>query len=122
MEFANQVCCRENGKALILAPLAVSKQTKKEGEKFGIEVNICRTQEDVKDGINITNYEMINHFNPSEFVCVVLDESSILKATLGKMSNQIIDMFRTNKTIINLEIFQKLEIGRKCFEGFCPIF
>ena len=94
LEFANQVCCRENGKALILAPLAVSKQTKKEGEKFGIEVNICRTQEDVKDGINITNYEMINHFNPSEFVCVVLDESSILKATLGKMSNQIIDMFR----------------------------
>lgn len=94
LEFANQICNREKGKALILAPLAVSKQTKQEGEKFGIDVNICRTQEDVKDGINITNYEMLNHFNPNEFVCVVLDESSILKATLGKMSNQIIDMFR----------------------------
>lgn len=97
LEFANQVCKHENGKALILAPLAVSKQTKKEGEKFGIEVNICRTQADVKDGINITNYEMLQHFNPNEFVCVILDESSILKASLGKMANEIIDIFRFTK-------------------------
>ena len=97
LEFANQVCKKENGKALILAPLAVSRQTKSEGEKFGIEVNICRTQLDVKDGINITNYEMLKHFNPDEFTCVVLDESSILKASLGKMSNEIIDIFRFTK-------------------------
>lgn len=94
LEFANQVCKHENGKALILAPLAVSKQTQQEGVKFGINVNICRTPHDVKEGINITNYEMISHFNPDEFVCIVLDESSILKAQLGKMSNEIIDMFR----------------------------
>ena len=97
LEFANQVCKKENGRALILAPLAVSRQTKSEGEKFGIEVNICRTQSDVKDGINITNYEMLKHFNPDEFICVVLDESSILKASLGKMSNEIIDIFRFTK-------------------------
>lgn len=97
LEFANQVCKKENGKALILAPLAVSRQTKSEGEKFGIEVTICRTQSDVKDGINITNYEMLKHFNPNEFICVVLDESSILKASLGKMSNEIIDIFRFTK-------------------------
>ena len=97
LEFANQVCKKENGRALILAPLAVSRQTKFEGEKFGIEVNICRTQLDVKDGINITNYEMLKHFNPDEFICIVLDESSILKASLGKMSNDIIDIFRFTK-------------------------
>ena len=97
LEFANQVCKNENGKALILAPLAVSKQTKKEGEKFGIDVNICRTQKDVKDGINITNYEMMQHFDPNEFVCIVLDESSILKASLGKMANDIIEIFRFTK-------------------------
>ena len=33
LEFANQVCKHENGKALILAPLAVSKQTKKRRRK-----------------------------------------------------------------------------------------
>ena len=40
---------------------------------------------------------MLQHFNPNEFVCVVLDESSILKAYLGKMSNEIIDLFRFTK-------------------------
>lgn len=97
LEFANQVCKHENGKALILAPLAVSKQTKSEGEKFGIDVNICRNQSDVKDGINITNYEMLHAFDPDEFCCVVLDESSILKSFMGKVSNEIIDMFRFTK-------------------------
>lgn len=92
LEFANQVCKHENGKALILAPLAVSKQTKHEGEKFGIEVNICRTQADVKDGINITNYEMLQHFNPNEFVCVVLDESSILKSFMGKTKRYLVEV------------------------------
>ena len=97
LEFANQVCKKENGKALILAPLAVSRQTKQEGDKFGIEVNICRTQSDVIDGINITNYEMLQHFNPNEFCCIVLDESSILKASLGKMANEIIEVFKFTK-------------------------
>ena len=97
LEFANQVCKHENGKALIVAPLAVSKQTKQEGEKFGINVNICRTQEDVKDGINITNYEMLSHFNADEFICIVLDESSILKSFMGKVSTEIIDTFRFTK-------------------------
>ena len=92
LSFADAVCKHENGKALILAPLAVSKQTKHEGEKFGINVNICRKQEDVKDGVNITNYEMLQHFNPSEFCCVVLDESSILKSFMGKTKRLLCDI------------------------------
>ena len=44
LEFANQVCKKTKGNALIIAPLAVVEQTKKEGAKFGIEVNVCRTQ------------------------------------------------------------------------------
>ena len=46
------------GTVLILAPLAVSKQTISEGQKFGIEVNHCQEQADIiAGGINITNYE-----------------------------------------------------------------
>ena len=63
LEFANQIIKKFGGKILIIAPLAVSMQTKKEGEKFQIHVNICRRQSDVIDGINITNYEMIDHFD-----------------------------------------------------------
>lgn len=94
LEFARQVCKRTKGKALIVAPLSVAEQTKNEGEKFGIEVNVCRTQADVKDGINITNYEMLEHFEASAFVCVVLDESSILKSFTSSTRNLLIDMFQ----------------------------
>lgn len=81
------------GDVLILAPLAVSSQTVREGAKFGITVNPCRTQADVKPGINITNYEMLDHFDASKFQGVVLDESSILKSYAGKTRTEIIEAF-----------------------------
>lgn len=94
LEWARQVIAHNGGgRVLVLAPLAVSNQTKREGAKFGIEVGICRSQSDVRDGVNITNYEMLDHFDPSDFVGVVLDESSILKSYTGKTRNEIIDKF-----------------------------
>ena len=92
--FAYEVYKRTKGKCLIVAPLSVVEQTKREGEKFGIEVNICRGQSDVKKGINITNYEMLEHFTASSFVCVVLDESSILKSFTSSTRDLLIDMFQ----------------------------
>ena len=94
LEFANQVCKRTKGTALIIAPLAVVEQTKKEGAKFGIEVNICREQKDIKKGINITNYEILEHFTANVFDCVVLDESSILKSFTSSTRNLLIDKFQ----------------------------
>jgi DNA modification methylase len=83
------------GDVLIIAPLAVAKQTVREGEKFGIAVNYARAQSDVAPGITITNYEMLQHFDASRFTGVVLDESSILKAYDGKTRTSIIDAFRS---------------------------
>lgn len=91
LEWAKQLIDTENGNVLIVAPLAVSLQTQREGEKFGIPVNICRSQDDVISGINITNYEMLHKFDLSKFIGIVLDESSILKSYTGKFRNQIID-------------------------------
>jgi len=79
---------------LILAPLAVSRQTRLEGEKFGYQVNICRDQQDISTGINITNYEMLSHFDLAVFGGIVLDESSILKCYSGKIRTHIIDACR----------------------------
>lgn len=93
LEWAKRVNIETGNPVLILAPLAVSQQTKREGEKFGIDVNVCKTQDDVKNCINITNYEKLNHFYPQEFAGVVLDESSILKNYTGKIRNQIIETF-----------------------------
>ena len=82
------------GKCLILAPLAVSTQTVEEGKALGISVNLCETQDDVLEGINITNYEKLHKFNASVFNAVVLDESSILKSFEGKYRNLIIESFK----------------------------
>jgi hypothetical protein len=85
LEWARHVGAHTGKPVLIYAPLAVSQQTKREGVKFAIEVNVCRTQEDVLPGINITNYEKIQHFqDASRFGGIVLDESSILKGFDGK--------------------------------------
>lgn len=94
LEWADQIRRRTGGNVLVLAPLAVSNQTKREGETFGISVNICTSQADVTvDAVNITNYEKLDNFIGNEFTAVVLDESSILKAFAGKIRNQIINCF-----------------------------
>lgn len=93
LEWAQSVCDYTERPVLIVAPLAVAEQTKHEGEKFGYQVSVCRTQNDVLDGINITNYEMLSHFDASKFTGVVLDESSILKNYTSKTRTQIIEMF-----------------------------
>ena len=91
VSWADEVYKKTNQNILIFAPLCVAQQTVREGEKFGISINYCRTQDNIKCGINITNYEMLDHFDLSEFSGVVLDESSILKNRDGKTRNSIIE-------------------------------
>ena len=94
LSWAEQVYKRTGGRVLIIAPLSVVRQTAREAEKFGIsKVNVCRTQGDVTDGLNITNYEMVEHFRASDFVAVVLDESSILKSFTSKTTADFTDRF-----------------------------
>lgn len=94
LEWANHVHGHTKKPVIILAPLAVASQTVNEGKKFGIDVNLCRDQSDFKDGINILNYEIIHKFDLSNIGGVVLDESSILKASNGKTRNLLIDTFK----------------------------
>lgn len=94
LEWARQVAAHTGGKVLILAPLAVSQQTVREGAKFGLEVRYARSQAEATGAVTIANYEMLEHFTPSDFTGVVLDESSILKAYSGIRKRQILAAFR----------------------------
>lgn len=94
LEWARHIYEHTQGNILILAPLAVSCQTVREGQKLGIEVNACKSQDDVIRGLNITNYEKLHKFNPDKFEGIVLDESSILKSYTSKTRNQIINYFQ----------------------------
>jgi superfamily II DNA or RNA helicase len=75
LEWASQIHKKTNKSVLIITPLAVSLQTVHESEKFGIECQ--RLSGAVNKGINVINYERLHYLNPSDFIGIVLDESSI---------------------------------------------
>ena len=82
-EFAHQVINRMDAPALVASPLGVSAQLKREFAKLGYEATLCKKPEDMRSGINITNYERIDKFDPSDLSALILDESSILKGRFG---------------------------------------
>jgi Helicase conserved C-terminal domain len=83
-------------KALILAPLSVARQTVREAARIDADVRYVRAQSEVAGlGLWITNYEMADRFDPSEFGAVVLDESSILKNVDGKTRRALTARFST---------------------------
>jgi DNA modification methylase len=90
LEWANQVNKQTNKPVLILAPLAVSGQTIKEGLKFHID--ICR-YDGSNSPIQISNYEQLENIDCSLFSGIVLDESSILKNFEGATKKLILDLF-----------------------------
>jgi hypothetical protein len=91
LEWAQRVVEHTGGRVLILAPLAVAPQTCREGQKFGIEVRYAHKQSEVRDGITIANYERLDRFDVETFAGVVLDESSILKAFVGKTKRALVE-------------------------------
>ncbi len=97
LAWAQQVCGHTGGYVLILAPLAVSHQTKREAEKFmpRCPVKVVANDSEVKEpGIYITNYEKLSKFDAGIFAGIVLDESSILKGIQGKFRKQITESFK----------------------------
>lgn len=89
LSIAQNIVKHTNKNVLILTPLAVAYQFIIEANKMGID-----DVEHSKDGkftkkIVLCNYERLHYFNSSDFVGVILDESSILKNFDGKIKNQI---------------------------------
>lgn len=90
--IAETVAVKTDKPSLILTPLAVADQTRREGEKFGISAKVIRNQSDIdSEKVNITNYEILDHFDMSAFGCVILDESSILKDYTSQTKKDLID-------------------------------
>lgn len=90
LSIAENIVRKTNGRVLILTPLAVAFQFLCEAEKIGID-----DIEQSRDGkftrkIVVANYERLHHFNPDDFDCVLLDESSILKNFNGATRDAIV--------------------------------
>lgn len=90
LAIAYNIVLKTNKRVLILTPLAVAFQ-------FIDEATLCEIDdiEHTKDGkfykkIVVCNYERLHYLNPDDFVCVMLDESSILKNFAGKTRDDIV--------------------------------
>lgn len=90
LEWSRVAAEQTNGRALIVAPLAVAYQTVEQGKRFGIPVTYAKTQDEaVTVGLTITNYERLSAFDPDYYGALCIDESGILKSldsvTRGKL-------------------------------------
>jgi hypothetical protein len=91
--WAENIVRKTNKNVLILTPLAVSYQTQKEANKFGIDIE--RSQDGhQKSKIVVTNYERLHYFDPDEYIGCVCDESSILKHYKGKIKAEVTEFMR----------------------------
>ncbi|MDE2468768.1 MAG: helicase, partial [Bradyrhizobium sp.] len=78
-------------------PLAVARQIEKEAHRFGYDARVIRSQDDAAHGINICNYDRLDHIDPDFFGVVSLDESSILKNFTGATTRRLISAFAAHR-------------------------
>jgi len=90
LSIAENIIRKTNKRVLILTPLAVAFQFLEEAERIGID-DIAHTKSgDLKKKVVVCNYERLHLLNPSDFECVILDESSILKNFAGKIRDEVV--------------------------------
>jgi superfamily II DNA or RNA helicase len=90
LEYGRNIVEHTNKPVLMLAPLAVSIQHKREADKFDIDARIAADSSDIKGaGLYVTNYEKLHKFDPNDFNGVILDESSIIKSFAGVTTRRI---------------------------------
>lgn len=123
--WAQEAARLSNGRALILTPLAVARQTEAEGKRLGYNVRVIRNQDEARAGVNICNYDRLDGLDPQSFGAVVLDESSILKSFTGKVSRALIEAFAGHRWRMSASATpapnDHMELGQQCeFLGVMP--
>jgi hypothetical protein len=86
LTWLRQVIAHTQGQGLLFAPLAVAEQiVHVEAPKFGFgsEVSFAQNEGQIKTAITVANYERRDSFDLSQFSCIGLDESGIIKDADG---------------------------------------
>lgn len=90
VSIAQNIVRKTNGRVLILTPLAVAFQFIDEAARIGIDDIAHSRAGEISKKITVCNYERMHLLDPTQFECVMLDESSILKNFAGKTRDQIV--------------------------------
>jgi len=83
LECVRLILSREGGRGLIVLPLGVRQEFRRDAEKLGLSVTFVRRSDEVTgDGIYLTNYESVRDgkLDPNLFVVASLDEASVLRS------------------------------------------
>lgn len=96
IEAVRLVLKHAGGRGLIIAPLGVRQEFRRDAEKVGVTIKyIRRIEECDTTGIYVTNYETVRDgkLDPNEFSAVSLDEASILRSYGSKTYQTFLSLF-----------------------------
>lgn len=96
LEICRLVMEREGGRALIVCPLGVRQEFKRDAALLGMEPVFIRSDAEVAgDGLYLTNYESVRDgkLSPSYFTCTTLDEASVLRSYGSKTYQTFLSLF-----------------------------
>jgi DNA modification methylase len=89
---------RAGGKALIVCPLGVRQEFRRDGEKVGVRFQFVRRPEEMDPECDffLTNYESIRdgRLDPRMFSVVSLDEASVLRSYGSKTYQEFLPLFQ----------------------------
>lgn len=104
LEIAKQIIAKENKPFLIVCPLGVSGEFKRDNIKLGTGLDITYITDtdsisEFKNQIYLTNYERIRKgdIDPSKFAGVSFDEASILRNLQTETTNYVLKYFKQLK-------------------------
>lgn len=96
IEVLRIVCEKAAGRGLIVLPLGVRQEFKRDGAMLGVEIKFIRSIEEAGEtGIYMTNYETVRDgkLDPNLFTAVTLDEASVLRSYGSKTYQTFLDLF-----------------------------
>lgn len=88
------------GKVLVIAPLGVRQEFRRDGEMLGVEFSFIRRTEEIGEcNFYVTNYESVRDgkLDVSKFIAVSLDEASVLRSYGSKTYQEFLPMFHSVK-------------------------
>ncbi len=92
---------KAGGKALVVAPLGVRQEFRRDGRMLGVEFKFIRTPSEMVDSCDfyITNYESVRDgkLDPDLFTAVSLDEASVLRSFGSKTYQTFLNLFEQVK-------------------------
>lgn len=100
IEILRIVTERASGRGLIVLPLGVRQEFRRDGQMLGVDIKFIRRIEEADEtGIYMTNYETVRDgkLDPNEFAAVSLDEASVLRSYGSKTYQTFLSLFSASR-------------------------